>query len=1005
MISFVEHNLTQPAKAFCIDFCAQFSEPSLRELRWVLNRLSQAKRFETLLCLHKAMRETFPGPDQKIFDRMAIEFLRHGLLRSIEKELEKLVWEQTEVEPSKGWQIVEEMLPNIHSLASFPLFTGVFFSASRALAAATEEKHRHARSPYDDPIATRVHELQEGIKTRGLSALIPTVLSLLHQVAIHPQSYRVYGLFYDTGTQEGVVREIAVRFEERAGARGDLSLTRLEGGPGHRRVQLAEEFKEAVRNAYRAAHACLGELQPSRGIDQYDVVPEILAPGEEIDQLEGGSLGLAIALAIIARATDQEIGVGKGGNLAVTGEIDAQGTIKRVDHVDTKVSALKDLKGVLAPDVDYVFVPQENQGEAEAAAGAGITVKTFPHLADVLKSELLFDPWKPYLETLRQSSTDDVSEAQAREALQQRWSLLVCRYHADKRAPLDALASWCAHWRLQGDRTVPVPFFLDDLPGLLETMRRSGSPLTAVFEQLKSDKRMHNCVGMGHSRLLHQLQKGALLLLDGADHLSCSRQREPHEPLPALVEALCRWLRPPLAQTRVALTCHEATVAALQAIPKPHAVAPKELPLYQGRSNFLDPHRQAVKQRAQDQILACRVGVRRTRRRSSLPEERVTPEEFFYSHNLHVQVPVGGVTTQEAGAPTLADVLCDPSTPPRFVLLGEGGAGKSTELLKVFFDCVASQSALPLTGRFTPWLIRLSSHFRHDPQQPATFTLDGFLTGLWAELQPGGQAETDQPPPVFDRFKTDVAWTPRLLILLDGLDEIPPKAAKTRDAIGFVLKQFVAMCPDARVVVTSRPQETEREEQSLLASEPCKDWPKLTLAALHWSEAQIEAYLQRTGCSAAEARALLELLRTQPGLLRNPMLLYLFASTDPAELRGKPLSPAVLYRGAMRMWLKEEVNKRSFPFDPPNGLKMAEVLLKLIAVLALGMKERDQTFVDEADAAAIFCTFIREHPQPMAPSWWPRVQGGDRLLGYDLRDNRVEISGLVGTLKDLFCFL
>lgn len=420
---------------------------------------------------------------------------------------------------------------------------------------------------------------------------------------------------------------------------------------------------------------------------------------------------------------------------------------------------------------------------------------------------------------------------------------------------------------------------------------------------------------------------------------------------------------------------------------------------YPERSTFLDKHLIDVRKIAATRILACNLGFRGGEQRSSTPP---TPDEFFYDQTIRLFVDSPVREQREQTEPrrleeVILDGWDDPSTPRQFLLLGEGGAGKSTALFKLFFDCVSTESPSPLQGRVTPWLVRLGLLRNEWRREPQSITLEGFLDWLASEIKWDTRTRGRMQP---ENLRTELDRSPRLLLLLDGLDEIQPDLQDTRDAIADVLRKFFALCSATCVVATARKSEIQRPWSLLIA--PLFDaWSRVEVAELAWSADEIQAYTQRVDLSSKEADARLALLGSDPRLLRNPMLLYLFAIADLKELQGKALTRPLLYRAAMRTCLKEEVNKRTFPFDMPEA--PVDVLIKLLGILAVGMKKQGQTFLEETDAVEIFRAFIREHPDH--PSWWPLVQNGNRkgkALGYG---DREEIQELVKTLQELFLFL
>ncbi len=411
-----------------------------------------------------------------------------------------------------------------------------------------------------------------------------------------------------------------------------------------------------------------------------------------------------------------------------------------------------------------------------------------------------------------------------------------------------------------------------------------------------------------------------------------------------------------------------------------------------GRSTFLEKHQSNVRRQAAESILACK----------SLG---LSPEQFFYGQRalyVGIQVREPGESKGQRLEEIILEKYEDSPTCRRLLLLGEGGAGKSTELLRLFFDCVAEESSSKLRGHFTPCLLRLGLLPQDWRENPKVITLENFLELLREEL------ECQQLSP--NRFRRELQWTPRLLILMDGLDEFHPATQEVRDAFGGILEQFVDMCSSAWVVLASRDKEQERGRglKSLLRSRRFGDWRRLSIEDFAWSESEVKAYLQKVGRSPDEVNALLELLRPHTGLLRNPMLLYLFGAAKLETIEGKPLASALLYRAAMETWLEKELNEKlpklefTFPMDP------VKAVVKLIGILAKKILERDQNSWKKDEAASRIKDYIIDHPQ--RPKWWPEIEKNDKKRGYGYGDgdesvNEQELYRLSELLTELCVFV
>ncbi len=85
-----------------------------------------------------------------------------------------------------------------------------------------------------------------------------------------------------------------------------------------------------------------------------------------IDDAEGGSAGLLLALAVYDRFADEPLLAGR--RVAGTGTIDLDGGVHPIDGIAQKVH------GAAAADVDVFLAPSAQYDEARAAAGDDLVV-------------------------------------------------------------------------------------------------------------------------------------------------------------------------------------------------------------------------------------------------------------------------------------------------------------------------------------------------------------------------------------------------------------------------------------------------------------------------------------------------------------------------------------------------------------------------------------------------------------------------------------------------------
>lgn len=235
----------------------------------------------------------------------------------------------------------------------------------------------------------------------------------------------------------------------------------------------------------------------------------------------------------------------------------------------------------------------------------------------------------------------------------------------------------------------------------------------------------------------------------------------------------------------------------------------------------------------------------------------------------------------------------------RLLILGEGGYGKTTDLLQ-------------LAGG----LLELA---RDDPEQPVPVVLK---LGSWGRLSPrrlSGWMTVE----IHTHYKLDAAlvrgWidADRLLPLLDGLDEVEPGC---RDTCVHAINQFLAGHPACGLAVCCRGDVNDELRERLDLRSAYALWPL--------SAASLDRYLAGAGADAEPLRAAL----AEPGwreLACNPLLLLLMERVLPragaASLGATPTGSVAAPSGASprRMLLETYVQVMLDPRDRP--LRFGEV--------------------------------------------------------------------------------
>jgi hypothetical protein len=262
----------------------------------------------------------------------------------------------------------------------------------------------------------------------------------------------------------------------------------------------------------------------------------------------------------------------------------------------------------------------------------------------------------------------------------------------------------------------------------------------------------------------------------------------------------------------------------------------------------------------------------------------------------------------------------------RVTLLGRPGSGKSSYLQYLALSC--AQPGSPLAGLgLLPVLVDLSSYTNTGP------FLD-FLTTFLRE--PPNPDPPEQPLHVLSPWMADQLDAylrgGRILLLVDGLNEmptIPRAAAAARQA---QLLAFSAAYPNVRAVVACRLLDYEKELDAAGFQ---------TVLLEPWTPAQMEAYLARLG-----ADMLLQRLQAQDPLLlslgQTPFLLYMIAelTADYTHEQGAEAGAPQFLTSQSKLF--ERFVDRLFTWaemkEDPGRLLPRRAVMRALTLLAVAMQ-------------------------------------------------------------------
>jgi hypothetical protein len=187
-----------------------------------------------------------------------------------------------------------------------------------------------------------------------------------------------------------------------------------------------------------------------------------------------------------------------------------------------------------------------------------------------------------------------------------------------------------------------------------------------------------------------------------------------------------------------------------------------------------------------------------------------------------LEVKAAGGPAEGPGKVASANHVLDGT--PRALITGEAGSGKTT--LLQWLAVRACQGALSDWGDPVPFFIPLRRSAESPPPPPQDFV--GISTPSLAGVMPGG-------------WTHDVLQAGRGLVLVDGVDELPPER---RGEVRRWLAELADTFPDSRFVVTSRPPAVEEgwlDDQEFSAAElQPMSYSDIVAFIEHWHQAAIE---------------------------------------------------------------------------------------------------------------------------------------------------------------------
>lgn len=785
---------------------------------------------------------------------------------------------------------------------------------------------------------TQVAEMIEQLDTSRLAAVLGAeitevestleyIKSVVSDIVYRARTYEVPGLFINENGN-GEIRKIRVTLH--------TGKQEEDYGLNIANTRQGQQFRDSVKNAIKAT----SDLLRHDELLQCSIRISIENSSTSIPY-KGGSIGLAVAAAIIADVTGQEIGIKKTGDVAITGEIASEnGDVDYVKHVKEKALAVKawnDQFSETSP-IKYILVPATN--DSDVPAESGLEVYPISHISDLF--QIMFDPWYEYLGTWRPFPESEWEEILHSE--DQR-NVVFKDFYSDSGTVASEIAKQLARQRVEaGPEGARPKSVLYHIPVVLNT--DSFRKETSIMEVIANAVNQR----LGHAGDLDRILIGKhfdagrfALLLEGLDSY----------------ESMVAFLGPGGAmQTEIEYSsnrwffvCNESTWQRRTSGHVPdvrNEESYEVIQTYGGRSTFLDKYIDEFlddKGEARELFLPYNLEQRAS--------QKIPPIKFFEgtkgtARYLEQQVREIDWSNRTTGG---IQALSDPieSGQKRISILGDSGSGKTIALLKLFSDCRQGKIVDDKGQYFLPLYVTARE-----------LAKEGSLGKVTAKI-----LDMDE-----ESVEKEIKYTKNLLIMIDSLDRIEPEAAR-----GFprIIRDIHESCEDHTLILTSRKQETIKRTSIL-------NYNVIRNNFMPYEMQDLDLIVYRTALEEAigvgSATQILGSLGEQhENLAANPMLLYLLSKAyeeirETLEAGGK-LNKGTVLRIANRKcleqewWSDEDSEERQDRLEP-------RAIFSLLTVIAKEMMEKQVVSLSDIEIMGI----IRDIVQPALLS----LKGPERTL-------------------------
>lgn len=264
----------------------------------------------------------------------------------------------------------------------------------------------------------------------------------------------------------------------------------------------------------------------------------------------------------------------------------------------------------------------------------------------------------------------------------------------------------------------------------------------------------------------------------------------------------------------------------------------------------------------------------------------------------------------------------------KVLILGEGGSGKSTGLLRIALELARSAEQVAGKSKF-PVILKAVEIQRAKPTDLIEFC-DEHTRALCKSSK--------------STFTIDDLTDGNLVIMIDALDEV---TEGNRSYIGGLLNDFSSQYPKCQIVVTSRPYRFTQELEEL------KSFETFHISPIGWRQTEkiFNTIAKRRQVPRNQSRELLRRLEKIHGIELNPLLVTVLAASTDFSKHDIPANITELFKKFTELMLGR--------WDERKGLKhQYQAPLKdfVLTKIALHLHVRKETSISRKHAEEIATT-------------------------------------------------